>query len=210
MYSQQQNGHASNGYATPITNHQMAEEFRPQTNRPELIALASLDARAYDGVSGARYRYKLTDGRTWFAPDHVHALIQASVQPGEQFWLTRKSRGPWLVEECADAGLSPMPQPAPAATARRQQQPQPQPAAAPVPATSPAVATAAVPAPTPYQSEPAMLAGPMALCLKAAVLAAKEAQHFATSQGVQLPFSKDDVRALAITLYIEKCKGGTR
>lgn len=198
------------------------DECKPQANVPELISLASLDHSKYESkVAGAedRHRYRLTDGRTLFVPQSVSHEFQRLLQPGEEVWLTRKSRGPWLIEACTNEDASPMPPAAPRARHQHAPPPVPAPAAtttplqvAPRPAAAPAPPppSPAAPAPEPYATPAAQLAAPMVLALQAAIIAAKEAQSFASSLGCNLPLGADAVRALAITMYIERSKGGNR
>jgi hypothetical protein len=66
----------------------------------------------------------------------------------------------------------------------------------------------AVPASTPQVITPTTATLTSAFCC--AIDALTEAREYAKRKGLEMPITADAIRAVAISVYIDRCKGGSR
>jgi hypothetical protein len=160
-------------------------------------------------VNGAdEYRYILAHERIMWVPPEVHAQIQRhGAAEGDAITITKhktsKAGCTWTVEheaeEPAAAGIraaatapasrTPTPQQRPAATSRLLDSSTPEPGE--------------LPEITPLHAQ---LFG----CIAAAIDAARDAEAYAQAHGYPQHFNAEDVRAIAITAYIQTARSGGR
>lgn len=182
----------------------MADLLELQTNRPEIVALAYTDGKEFPSkIPGApaQVMFTLVDGRRVFWPKpFAESIRDAGIQANMPIEVTKRemSKGKTQLQ------FRPVPQ--------QQERPAYQPAqtveriyTAPATRTTPApVAIAQPAAAAPVNTTTARLCA--ALC--SAIDAAAEAQGYAERHGMNLEFQTEDIRALAITAFIEASKGG--
>lgn len=140
------------------------------------------------------YFQHIVNGNTgimFLRPEAHSQLIKLGAHAGEEISIQRIRRGRSWGWDVHRVTAQPAPQPQ-TRTATEPAKPAEQPSA---PASSPA--TAATQAPTAFSS----LSG----CLCAAIDAAAEAQAYAARKNIAVQFHGEDIRALALTLYV---KGG--
>jgi hypothetical protein len=173
----------------PVTPRFARTKVQFETNVPALITLERFPPQQpIDGKWGEQYMYSLAGQRVAFVEPEVHEqLIALDAQPGQNFTVTKVREGrsnKWIVEAGDHASNLLAKVPAPAAAPAP---PAPRPALEP-PRSSP---------------PPAVSTAIMQAALCSAIEATHAAAHFAESIGASYRASSEDVRALAITIYIE-------
>ena len=199
-------------------------------NTPHALTLEGDGGVETPGQWGTQYRYMWSGNRISFVDPVIHELIQAQgACDGDsiKFWRleTRSGnrRGPvqYRVElvntaddasDYADKPLASQPKPAAAAAAGRAPAPAARPAA---PATAPPAAT---PAASPRQEQAteathsvaATDTARLSAALVAAVDAAATAESYAEAHSRRVTFTSEDLRAMALTIYIGAARNGGR
>jgi hypothetical protein len=188
MSTQHYNPAAS--YGAPI--QQPAGKFNPRIGAPEIIALVATTGRMapshFDGPS--EVKLQLTDGRPWYIAQAMADVIRASVAPNQQIEVTRTGKGSMDWRIIAVQGHL--------AAAD---------AVAPAPFAVPAERnnfSDNSPHDTPARAQPTQLMA----CFAQAIDAIQEAQMYANRKGLGITFTSEDVRATAISCWIQYGKGG--
>jgi hypothetical protein len=215
----------STATATP-----MSEKVHFDSNQTQTITLGAPDGRMVEGRFGDQYFYKLADGRSMYLDPGVHAALQKHrPQRGDSFEITKRSTGTgsrrkveWEVIQVADimepeeynytpAPTDPPPpvtrhaEPATMAQASRDGQPAPKPVRSAEMSEALHQARSAA-AQGLAQDKRAALS--LTLSLLAAIDAVNEAEKYAGSHGLRLQFGAEDVRCLALSLYISAERAG--
>lgn len=177
----------------------VAEVVRFETNIPQVITLKYDDGKDVAGRYGDEVFYTLADGKGVYVPPIVRdKLTQAGVRRGTPVQITKKEVKTgnrrsiqWEVERVG-AGAQPSKVEAPAPVHQQTIQP---------PAERQAQATT-------HDT----IGGPALVQLKqalaAAITAAQGAENYAKERNYGVRFTSEDVRAMALTLYIQFAKGG--
>ena len=147
------------------------------------------------GRNGPQYLYWVDGGRSMFLDPAAHEQIQATgARAGDKLEITKTLRGRsigWEVVHVVDEPNTYTAAP---------------PAARPRPASSPAAA----PAPTAPAREINAYTVQLVTAFHTAIDALIEAQRYAKTQGLDLPITADAIRSTAISVFIDRCKGGAR
>jgi hypothetical protein len=169
-------------------------------NVPVTVTLEFDGGKQVQGRYGPQFLYWLDGQRSMFVDANVHEQIKASgAAAGDTLEITRRKTGrteEWEVVHIVDEPQATAPPPA----TRRQSSPAPAAAAAPAPRP------AQQPAPAPITRATTDLTA--AFCQ--AIDALTEAREYGRRAGLDLRWDTGDVRAVAISIYIDKCKGGAR
>jgi len=190
----------------------MSETIKFETNMPQVLALAFTEGKPVESqFTGSQVMFSTVDGRRMYlAPFVAEKIRAAGISARMPFEICKKQVGrsiEWQVRtQNAAAGAVSEATPT-AAQVRSLNQTVPKeyngyrdevmPKSPPVPMASPAAAT-----PVPRTSTKLMGA------LAAAIDAAMEAEVYCARHGREISFTSEDIRALAITVYISNCKGG--
>lgn len=180
---------------------------RFETNIPQEIALKYATGKEVDGQFGPQLMFSLADGNAMYVPPIVGDLIaDAGIGAGELFRLTKreirvagqkKPTTKWLIERLSDADDEDAAEPEPAPASQRQ----------PAPTSGTGAAAAAklpaTPAVMPRQTQQTSYSNIMTRALCAAVDAASEASKYAEGKGFSMELNAEDVRAMAISMFIE-------
>ena len=167
------------------------EIIRPSFGEPCIVQLshAPADAIQREGQYGIDFEFHVNSdsGIMWLPPDAKRALEASGATEGDEIAITKIKRGRqtlWAVERVADE------------TPRKP--------AAPPQAKQPAPPAAT---PAPRAAEPARPAAQMlAAALYSAIDATIAANEYAAHKGLPIRLGGDDIRSLAITLYIDARK----
>jgi hypothetical protein len=189
--------------AQPINIPQPSDTLKFETNIPYTVALKFAAGKPYPGDYGDRYLFTLADGLPWkrmYVPPHVNDMIvNERIQPGQPFIICkqeykdgRQRRTQFVIETKLSA---------PVATQLEQE------LAASVAALQ---GKPASPPPPGYYAPPEATApgesNMMRTCLMQAIAAAAEGESYAKECGLPLEFNAEDIRAMAITVYIARAK----
>jgi hypothetical protein len=172
-----------------------------RTGEPVRMTLDTDPAQAkqYDNPRGGAPDYMLIaddNESVAFVPGAaIYALQEAGAKQGHHVELMRMKGGAWSA-----AILEPEATPPPPPV--RQMPPPPQPRTAGANALQPAPTQPPQPLPSMQRPGAAILAG----ALMAAIDATAQAQQYATSRGLALTMTSEDVRAMALSLYIDARK----
>jgi hypothetical protein len=158
-----------------------------QPNKQYSLALKYRSAKEANGHYGMQYMYTLSDGQILYLPPVAHQELQSlNLAAGEPFAIQKTvsngSAAVWSIERSAQPVDDLKPSPKPVATARQ--------------ITSSAVAV------------PPSLTTPESIRifrqLVATIQAVKAAEEFAISIGRPTTFTSEDIRAAAISGFIEQ------
>jgi hypothetical protein len=172
-----------------------AGELKLEYGQAEIIAVKFIEGRSYAGSFGPRVMFTLTDERKlWLdaedGSDLERSLRELGIAAGEEFRLTKirqpRGGGHSLRVEAIEV------QPPAWVT-----EPQPRQALQPVPQQQPERA---------FTESAAKMAG----AFMSAVDAMSEAQAYANRRGVPVSFTSEDLRAVALSIYIGEQRGGAR
>jgi hypothetical protein len=194
---------------------------------PALLTLESEGEEA-PGKFGLQYRYFLGAGQiTWVDPP-IHDLIQqAGAHAGDTIRVSRHEsrngnrRGPllWSIHMATkredeppeadefDRHLQSQPQPAAQA---RPTQPQAAPPTRATASRQPAAPTPPAAAPAATEAHPVSASAQLALALTEAIDAARSAESYAEAHGTRISFGPEDIRAMALSIYIGATRTGGR
>jgi hypothetical protein len=170
-------------------------------NVPVTVTLEFDGGKQVQGRYGPQFLYWLDGQRSMFVDANVHEQIRATgAVAGDTLEITRRKKGradEWEVVHILDEpGQAAAPPPPP--QTRRPSSPVPAAATAPRPTQQPA--------PAPITRATTDLTA--AFCQ--AIDALTEAREYGRRAGLDLRWDTGDVRAVAISIYIDKCKGGAR
>jgi hypothetical protein len=161
-------------------------KFTPAQGAAEIVAIAAIPGEMAPSEFGpSEVRYRLVDGRSWYVPQIIADELNARVAPRQQFEVLRFGRGK------TDLRIVPLP-----------------PFEAPAP--PPAQLAPQPPAQPPMQTNAAPVAQPSKLmaCFMQAIDAVAESQTYADRRGLKVTFTSEDVRAVAISCWIDSCRNG--
>ncbi len=177
----------------------VAELVRFETNVPQVITLKYDDGKDVEGRYGDEVYFTLQDGKAAYLPPIIREKFAAAgVRRGMPVQITKKEVKTgnrksiqWQVERVG-AGASPSKVAAPASVPQQTIQP-----------------------PTERQAQATThdtIGGPALMHLKqalaAAITAAQGAENYAKERNFAVRFTSEDVRAMALTLFIQFAKGG--
>lgn len=200
----------------------MSEILRFETNVPVEIALAYPTGKLVEGQYGDQYYYTLTDGRgTYVQPIVEKRRTELGIGKGEPFSICKREikdgnrkRIEWQVARVDPAPESELAaqleQSIEEAKARKAPQPVVRPAAAGE-TTHPKVNGVHVNGSAkPENGTTAAGAGVtlLKLSLRAAVDAALDAEGYAKDRNYSIRFTSEDLRAMALSLYIQGAREG--
>jgi hypothetical protein len=191
-------------------------KFTPQIGVPYQIAITALPGRLVASEFGpSEVVFDLTNGRPWYVPQIVADTIYGlRIQPDQLFEIMQGGKAKATIQVsllgAGSAAETTPPTIAQTTTSAAQS------------ATSrngyhnPAPPTPPLP-PPPVPAPPAPPAGPTPAatsqlmgCFMQAIDAIQEAQSYANRKGLGITFSSEDVRATAISCWIQCSKGGAR
>jgi hypothetical protein len=180
-------------------------EFEP--NIPVSMTLEFDGGKPVAARNGTQYLYWVDGQRSMFMDEEPHQMIQATgAKAGDTLEICKTLQGRkvgWEVVHVVD-------EPAPPADehSRTTSQPMSRKASTPTrPDPQPArPAAASQPAPQVITATTAALTS--AFCV--AIDALTEAREYARRKGLEMPITADAIRAVAISVFIDKCKGGSR
>ena len=188
----------------------MKEKVVFQTNVPVTAALAYSDGMKVEGRYGDQVMYSLTDDRVMYVPPIVrNKLADLGIGQNDPFSICKVEQRDgnrryieWVVKRLPAA------QPSTGESA---------PAGTPPPATPPAATGAAAPgngngkpngktagASNGSHSAQASLRSALAASIDAAI----EAERYATEHGLSVRFGSEDLRAMALSLFIQHARDG--
>jgi hypothetical protein len=176
------------------------EVLRPQLNTPLIVRLdKGPEGIQREGNSGIDFQYTCNEdtGIMWLPKEAREKLIHLGAEPGDEVAITKKKLGrgvAWEIELVEDEPAQPPRLPRVGAHRAVEQQ---NTTAAYIKRNSPQPAT------QPVQRPAAVL---LAGALYAAIDAAISAEVYASSKGRALELCSDDIRAMAISLYIDARK----
>lgn len=188
----------------------MKEKVVFQTNVPVTAALAYPDGMKVEGRYGDQMMYSLIDERVMYVPPIVRdKLIELGIRENDPFSICKSERrdGNRRFIEWAVKRIQPE-QPNRSDTAQRD---------APTPAVAPGVARSVVagngsgkPNGKTAGASNGSHAGQASLrsALAASIDAAIEAEHYATEHGLSVRFGSEDLRAMALSLFIQHARDG--
>lgn len=172
-----------------------------QPNIPITLMLDHSDGQPTTGRTGEQYMYTFDHSAkiAWLDPEVRDLIVRTGARDGDRIAITKAERRDgakkhvqWFVERVED---EPAPPPAPAPRPAQPIRPGPdipQPAAAPPQASNSAARAA--------------LADAFAI----AVNVAAETEQLATRKGLALRFSAEDLRAIALSVFIGQTRGERR
>jgi hypothetical protein len=169
----------------------MRERIAFQTNVPVTVALAYADGLQVEGRFGDQIMYTLVDERVMYVPPVVRSkLVELGIQPGEPFSLCKGERKEgnrrfieWQVKKDNTSNDRP-PWEAPSVNGK---------------ANGPAV-------PKPSNGHSAV--SHLQQALTASIDAAIAAEQYAATQGFSVRFGSEDLRAMALSLFIQQAREG--
>jgi hypothetical protein len=183
----------------------LREKIAFQANMPTLLTLDHSDGQPCAGRFGEQYMYTFDGGKkiAWLDPDVRKAILATGAGAGDQIFVTRnetregnRKHVTWNVERVEDEPAQAPARPAskPPATCTRPGPDAPRPtASAPQASSSNGAARAA-----------------LADALAIAIDVAAEAEQLASRKGLAVRFQAEDIRALALTVYIGSSRGERR
>jgi hypothetical protein len=178
------------------------EVVRFSPNVPTLVTLKFDDGIETRGKFGPQWQYALDGGKVMWVDPPVHDQIQQTgARAGDTVCITQRKAGKrslWEVEVIADEPQQPPAPPPPA----------PRTAAPPTNGHAPAPRAAAAAAPAPAAQPFTAASLELLSAIMAAVEALTEAEAYAAKRGMPLKFTRDDIRAFSISIYINQTKAG--
>jgi hypothetical protein len=178
-------------------------KFVPTQGIAEIIALAAVPGEMAPSEFGpSEVRYRLTDGRTWYVPQVIADEVNIRIAARQQFEVLRFGRNK------TDLRLTPLAPFEPPAEVTpevgRKLAAALVATAAPVRPTAPPAQPPAPP-PTPVAS---VTTSKLMSCFMASIDAVAEAQQYANRKGLGVTFTSEDIRACALSCYINACREG--
>ena len=172
----------------------MRERIAFQTNVPVTVALAYADGLPVEGRFGDQIMYTLADERVVYVPPVVRSkLVELGIQPREPFTICKAERKEgnrrfieWQVNKASDSDDQP-------------------------PSETPPVngQTNGLGTPNPSNGQPAV--SHLQHALVASIDAAMAAEQYAAAKGFSVRFGSEDLRAMALSLFIQDAReGGVR
>jgi len=185
-----------------------------EPNIPVTVTLEFDGGKEVAGRQGPQYLYWVDGQRSMFLDPQPHDLIQQTgAKAGDTLEITKTLRGrkvDWEVVHILE-------EPAPESDEHSRTTAQPMSRVAPQRARGTAATSQPAPrnmpasTPAPEIQQPitgATLSLTSALCN--AVDALLATRDYARSKGIEMPITADAIRAVAISVYIDRCKGGSR
>ena len=169
----------------------MRERIAFQTNAPVTVALAYPDGLEVAGRFGDQIMYTLADERVMYVPPVVRSkLVELGIQPGEPFTICKTERKEgnrrffeWQVKQEKDFNDG-SPWEAPRVNGKEDDH--------------------AIPTPSSGHSAVSHLQQALASSIDAAIAA----EQYAATQGFSLRFGSEDLRAMALSLFIQHAREG--
>lgn len=187
------------------------EILKPQMNVPLTVHLdQGPEGKEKTGQYGTDYQYTVNQnaGVMWLPAEGRDALIQSGAQAGDDVQIVKSMRGKqvvWSAQVVSDAAEVPAAsngvQVSYTSGVKFPARVYAQPAQAPV--AAPRTAPAPRPAPQPQpETRITPVAMQLASCFCAAIDACLEAETYAKSKGLAIEFNAEDLRAVALSVYI--------
>jgi len=169
----------------------MREIIAFQTNVPVTVALAYADGLQVEGRFGDQILYTLADERVMYVPPVVRSkLVELGIQPREPFTICKAERKEgnrrfieWQVNKESNSDDLP-PSEAPSVNGK----------------------TNGHLTPKPSNGHPAM--SQLAQALESSIDAAIAAEQYAATKGFSVRFGSEDLRAMALSLFIQHAREG--
>ena len=169
----------------------MREKIAFQTNVPVSVALAYPDGIQVEGRFGDQIMYTLADERIMYVPLVVRTkLVELGVQPREPFTICKAERKEgnrrfieWQVNKDGNSNCLPPPE------------------------TPPVNGQTNGPG-APKPSNGYVAASPLQQALTASIDAAIAAEQYAAAKGSSVRFGSEDLRAMALSLFIQGAREG--
>ena len=169
----------------------MRERIAFQTNVPVTVALAYADGVQVEGRFGDQIMYTLADERVMYVPPVVRTkLVELGIQPREPFTICKAERKEgnrrfieWQVNKESDSNDPPSSETPPVNGQ-----------------------TNGHGAPKPPNGHAA--ASPLQQALASSIDAAIAAEHYAAAKGFSVRFGSEDLRAMALSLFIQHAREG--
>jgi len=169
----------------------MRERIAFQTNVPVTVALAYADGLEVEGRFGDQILYTLADERVMYVPLVVRSkLVELGIQPHEPFTICKAERKEgnrrfieWQVNKESNSDDLP-PSEAPSVNGK----------------------TNGHLTPKPSNGHPAM--SQLEQALESSIDAAIAAEQYAATKGFSVRFGSEDLRAMALSLFIQHAREG--
>jgi hypothetical protein len=169
----------------------MRERIAFQTNVPVTVALAYADGLQVEGRFGDQILYTLADERVMYVPPLVRSkLVELGVQPREPFTICKAERREgnrrfieWQVNK--DSNSNGLPH-----------------------SETPLVNGKTNGPDTPKPSNGHAAVSQLGQALAASIDAAIAAEQYAATKGFSVRFGSEDLRAMALSLFIQKAREG--
>lgn len=180
-------------------------KFTPQIGVPYTIALAAVPGRLVPSMGGDNVdevAFDLYDGRPWYAAQNVaNAIYALRIVAGQEFMVvqTGKAKATIQVSLIGAGAATPIATPAIAQTT-----------ASPSQGANYNGNGNATPPPAPPAAPTLAATNQLMGCFMQAIDAIQEAQLYANRKGLGITFSSEDVRATAISCWIQCGKAGAR
>ena len=169
----------------------MRERIAFQTNVPVTVALAYVDGLQLEGRFGDQIMYTMADERVMYVPPVVRSkLVELGVQPGESFTICkaeRKEGNRRLIEWQVNKDAAPDDQP---------------------PWETPPINGKANGHAVPKPSNGHSAGSQLQQGLTTSIDAAMAAEQYAASKGFPVRFGSEDLRAMALSLFIQHAREG--
>ena len=174
------------------SNKGMAEILRFEFNVPEEIALKFPTGKEVEGRYGPQVMYTLTDSRIMYLdPNVADKISEMQIGAGEYFTIVKREKKDGR-KKSAEYVIQRNTEQVPGSTA-----PIP---SAPVSRNS-TFASSSISTDTPQQDT-------LSALFRAAIDTLDDATRYGASKGRKLDFNEEDVRCLAVSLFISASKGG--
>jgi hypothetical protein len=170
----------------------MREKIAFQTNVPVTVALAYADGVQVGGRFGDQIMYTLADERVMYVPPVVRTkLVELGVQPREPFTICKAERKEgnrrfieWQVNKDSDSNDLPPSETPPPVNGKTKENG------------------------TPKPSNGHAAASNLQQALASSIDAAIAAEQYAAAKGFSVRFGSEDLRAMALSLFIQGAREG--
>jgi hypothetical protein len=169
----------------------MREKIAFQTNVPVTVALAYADGLQVEGRFGDQIMYTLADERVMYVPPVVRTkLVELGIQPSEPFTICKAERKEgnrrfieWQVKKDSNSNDLPGPEAPPVNGKTKEND-------------------------TPKPSNGHAAVSHLQQALASSIDAAITAEKYAATKGFSVRFGSEDLRAMALSLFIQHAREG--
>ena len=170
----------------------MREKIAFQTNVPVTVALAYADGLQVEGRFGDQILYTLADERVMYVPPLVRSkLVELGIQPRESFTICKAERKEgnrrfieWQVNQDSNSNDHPPSETPPPVNGKTKEDD------------------------TPKPSNGHAAVSHLEQALASSIDAAIAAEQYAATKGFSVRFGSEDLRAMALTLFIQHAREG--